>query len=344
MSIVAKCGCGKSFKAKPELAGRRVKCPACGQAIQIPDAQPVPAASESPSSTIAVTCQCGQSFKAPEKLAGKQVACPACKNPLSIPLPQLAANDPLDAQVVDALGNFGDPLAGGAPVEAAGMPMPVHAPTGVPAKKTGSSNTKIILYILLGIGGVIFLGCAGLFMLGFAGGFRQVAERAREQGEAQRQADLESAYGPGYSEDAGLMDFGVTGHQLFGDFSADVPEGWVSVTPQPGKTKALMVIGTNPDFAGVMLVDVGPPVQPTAQATAEEFAKENSGQVSPDAVALDGVDGVRVTTSSTSTEAPREIIIVHRNSTVYLLMGAGLESIDVTSAVERVRSTWKWEN
>ncbi|MBI1248885.1 hypothetical protein GC197_13720 [bacterium] len=38
MSIAVECLCGKRFQAKPELAGKRVKCPACGSAIDIPDA------------------------------------------------------------------------------------------------------------------------------------------------------------------------------------------------------------------------------------------------------------------------------------------------------------------
>ncbi len=33
-------GCSKSFKAKESLAGKRVKCPSCGAAIQIPDNEP----------------------------------------------------------------------------------------------------------------------------------------------------------------------------------------------------------------------------------------------------------------------------------------------------------------
>lgn len=35
-SIRIKCTCGKQLKAKPSLAGKRVKCPACGVTVQIP--------------------------------------------------------------------------------------------------------------------------------------------------------------------------------------------------------------------------------------------------------------------------------------------------------------------
>ncbi len=36
MSIVAQCPCGKRFAAKPELAGKQVNCPFCGQAFVVP--------------------------------------------------------------------------------------------------------------------------------------------------------------------------------------------------------------------------------------------------------------------------------------------------------------------
>lgn len=35
--IKVRCSCGKSLKARPEHAGRRLQCPACGTALQIPD-------------------------------------------------------------------------------------------------------------------------------------------------------------------------------------------------------------------------------------------------------------------------------------------------------------------
>ncbi len=41
MSIAVACACGKRFKAKDEYAGKRAKCPACGQPLTIP--QPPPA-------------------------------------------------------------------------------------------------------------------------------------------------------------------------------------------------------------------------------------------------------------------------------------------------------------
>ena len=47
MSSIVTCTCGKSFRAKPELAGKRVKCPACGSVLQIPPSTPTPQAAPS---------------------------------------------------------------------------------------------------------------------------------------------------------------------------------------------------------------------------------------------------------------------------------------------------------
>src|SRR5258708_17594739 len=44
MTIAVACECGKRLSAKDELAGKRVKCPACGQGLLIPapDSAPQP--------------------------------------------------------------------------------------------------------------------------------------------------------------------------------------------------------------------------------------------------------------------------------------------------------------
>ena len=38
MTIKVQCGCGKSLQVKDELAGKRVRCPACKQAVGVPPA------------------------------------------------------------------------------------------------------------------------------------------------------------------------------------------------------------------------------------------------------------------------------------------------------------------
>lgn len=87
MSIKATCTCGAEFKAKPELAGKRVKCPTCGQAFTVPKPQ---AAAD----LMRITCQCGKSMRAKRELAGKRVKCPACGGVVQVPAPQAAADPP----------------------------------------------------------------------------------------------------------------------------------------------------------------------------------------------------------------------------------------------------------
>lgn len=89
MSIKATCACGAEFNLKPELAGKRVKCPTCGQAFTVPKPQ---AAAD----LIQVTCQCGKSMRAKPELAGKRVKCPACGGVVQVPAPQTAADPPPD--------------------------------------------------------------------------------------------------------------------------------------------------------------------------------------------------------------------------------------------------------
>ena len=40
MSLAVDCICGKTFRARDDLAGKRVKCPGCGEIVAIPDSAP----------------------------------------------------------------------------------------------------------------------------------------------------------------------------------------------------------------------------------------------------------------------------------------------------------------
>ncbi len=101
MSISVRCQCGKQFTAKPELAGKQVRCPSCGSPLRIPHPQPV---QPKPQAGVAVACGCGSRFLAVPHLYGKRVACPACGTPLSIPTPGLTPLQPLDLLQDDPLG------------------------------------------------------------------------------------------------------------------------------------------------------------------------------------------------------------------------------------------------
>lgn len=88
-AIKVECPCGKALKIKRDYAGKRVKCPGCGEAFVV-----------NPSSASAklmeLTCECGQLLKASTKLAGKRAKCPACGNRIEVPKAFPNSRKPLD--------------------------------------------------------------------------------------------------------------------------------------------------------------------------------------------------------------------------------------------------------
>ncbi len=68
--------CGRKISVEDKCAGKKGKCPGCGQAVVVPGQ----------TSTIKFTCgHCGQSIKVPESYAGKKGKCPKCKEPVEVP-------------------------------------------------------------------------------------------------------------------------------------------------------------------------------------------------------------------------------------------------------------------
>ena len=84
MSMKVSCACGAEFNAKPELAGKTVKCPTCGGSFNVPKAH-------APSPSIRVKCRCGSTFNAKSALAGKRVKCPSCGDAIAVPNPYSTA-------------------------------------------------------------------------------------------------------------------------------------------------------------------------------------------------------------------------------------------------------------
>lgn len=176
MPISVACSCGKRFRAKDELAGRRLKCPTCGSAIQVPSPQPA-----SPP-TIEVACACGKQLRAKPELAGKRVKCPACGDPISIPdsqasqpepatvvtpkeQPSEVAFDPLAAEP-SAASEPDDPLGlGNMDLPAATLPnppqgvqhaMPAHAMSS-PSQPRAKKKSNLPLILAASIGGSVLL-------------------------------------------------------------------------------------------------------------------------------------------------------------------------------------------
>ena len=135
----------------------------------------------------------------------------------------------------------------------------------------------------------------------------------------------------------------LTGPASFGAFQFEVPAGWKSVPPDRAKTMAILLLnGTarnEPD--GMLKVDVAKPAFPTAREVADVLAG-NDGRVSQDPVSLDGIEGVRVDTSSTDMSRPRFAVVVFRDEMAYLIMAAGANGADVSKAFDQVLKTWRW--
>jgi hypothetical protein len=142
----------------------------------------------------------------------------------------------------------------------------------------------------------------------------------------------------------GRQQAGATGRQQFGEFSFELPENWSKASPDKAKTRAMLLFGgaSWAEARGMIMVDVGTPATPTAQAMAESFAQSAGGQVARDGVDVDGETGVLVTTASTSLATPRVFIVVFRGGKAYLIMAAGVVGVDVRDPIERIRTTWKW--
>ncbi len=104
------CACGQQMKAKAKLFGKKVKCPKCGQPIQIPNPaqQPAPAV--------------------PPQPAAPNPVVPAAADPLAMPAAPLGA--PIDAfgAAADPLAAIADPMAAPAPLPSSPDPLGGMAP------------------------------------------------------------------------------------------------------------------------------------------------------------------------------------------------------------------------
>jgi hypothetical protein len=116
--------CKKSISAKDHLAGKKVKCPACKQALTVPapvaapaadveelamavlGEQPAEQAAEEAAKPIEFTCpQCDESVQVAAELGGKQTPCPHCHRIIKVPRP--AKTEPKDWRQAKTTGPSG---------------------------------------------------------------------------------------------------------------------------------------------------------------------------------------------------------------------------------------------
>ncbi len=85
MPIVINCQCGKQLRVPDELAGKKIRCPVCGEPRRVPVIDPdgLPA--------IRFRCQeCGKAMQTKQELAGRKIHCPICQAVVAIPQPEEA--------------------------------------------------------------------------------------------------------------------------------------------------------------------------------------------------------------------------------------------------------------
>lgn len=180
MSIPVSCSCGKSFAAREDLAGKRVKCPNCQSPLTIPGttgAGKAPAAASAPAPTAApaeiiMGCGCGQQFRVEARFAGQQVQCPACHAVCVIPGGQSSMAPSMAPSPVQQTPGFGGPFD----YQQAAYQQPVYQqPTYQPPGYSGSYGRP---RYKTGLGIFIFAIAACVFGGGF--GLQRMAEGLME--------------------------------------------------------------------------------------------------------------------------------------------------------------------
>lgn len=72
-SVYFKCSCGQNLAVDTAEELCQVKCPNCGQRLQVPSAE------------VSFRCACGEEMLAPQSLAGGTVLCATCKAEHTVP-------------------------------------------------------------------------------------------------------------------------------------------------------------------------------------------------------------------------------------------------------------------
>jgi len=101
--ILVKCDCGKQMRVVDDQAGRRVKCPGCGEVLTVPrpaEPEPAPVVAAPPGMLDFKCDQCGKAMQARTEHAGKLVKCPGCEAKVRIPKPEEEEIEEVEAVAV----------------------------------------------------------------------------------------------------------------------------------------------------------------------------------------------------------------------------------------------------
>ncbi len=108
MPVAVKCDCGKQLRVSEEHLGKRIRCPACGEALLVEEAKPSKAPARKAADggatatggMIAFACSCGKKMQAKGEHAGRTVKCPECGEGVKVPKPGAASQDDEDDEPV----------------------------------------------------------------------------------------------------------------------------------------------------------------------------------------------------------------------------------------------------
>jgi hypothetical protein len=126
-------------------------------------------------------------------------------------------------------------------------------------------------------------------------------------------------------------------------FRIAVPTGWKDTKPDTPSTVFWLLRG-HTDWrkaSGMIKVDVGRPVLPTAKETAAQLAGPD-GKVSGAPVDVDGTPGVRFETTAADINRPRAGVVIYRDNRAYLVFAAASAGNDIAADLDALLKSWKW--
>ena len=102
---------------------------------------------------------------------------------------------------------------------------------------------------------------------------------------------------------------------------------------------------TYPNVSKMISIDVGKPVDPTAKAIAEAFAKTWKGSVQEKTVQVDGQTGYRIKCPPSPNKVqPIDCIVVLNDGRAVLLIAGAKKTGDTDEALNELVKSWKWKN
>ena len=105
MSIPIKCNCGRHMKVKNSKAGKKIRCPNCGNGVRVPVAEPttddqIKALRDWVKDTDKAQRDAGRATPIPTRRSGRGACSPSSLSPLTAtPPPKTKAQKPKEAKV-----------------------------------------------------------------------------------------------------------------------------------------------------------------------------------------------------------------------------------------------------